>query len=310
MSSPAIRTQGLGVTFGATKALDGLTLEVPRGIVFGFLGPNGSGKTTTIRVLLGLLDPTTGTAEVLGLDTRRDAAGIRARCGALLEHAGLYERLTARENLEAFARFWGMPAAERGSRIKELLTQCGLWERSDEVVATWSRGMKQKLAIARALLHRPELVFLDEPTAGLDPIAAAMIREQLSQLAAHEGVSIFMNTHNLAEAERLCALVGVIRQGRLVAVAPPSNVGAPEGITRTQVVVGGLNDAIVRLVAGLDGVIAARADGRCLVVDLRSADQVPEVIAALVGAGARVESVRADAGSLEDAFPALAGRTP
>jgi len=158
---------------------------------------------------------------VLGYDTRTDAAAIRERTGALLEHCGLYERLSAEDNLDLYGRFWRLGREARQARIKELLTHLDLWDRRREVVAGWSRGMKQKLAIARGLLHRPELVFLDEPTAGLDPIAARALCDDLSRLSTSEGVTVFLTTHNLAEAQRLCALVGVVQNGRLLAVGPP-----------------------------------------------------------------------------------------
>jgi len=229
MTSPAVATRALTRHFGPVHAVDGLTMEIPRGIIFGLLGPNGSGKTTTIHLLLGLLEPTAGGAEVLGYDTVRAAAAIRQRCGVLLEHAGLYERLSAEENLTLYARFWGLDAAARRARIRELLLPLDLWDRRTERVGSWSRGMKQQLAIARALLHRPELVFLDEPTAGLDPIAATALRARLARLTAAEGVTVFLTTHNLTDAERLCALVGVMRAGRLEALAAPAELAGPAG---------------------------------------------------------------------------------
>ena len=176
MSEIAICTENLTCDFDTVRAVDCLSLKVPQGIVFGFLGPNGAGKTTMIRLLLGLLEPTDGWAEALGFDTRTQTGAIRERAGALLEHHGLYERLSAEDNLEFYGRINRVPKAERQARIKELLTDLGPWERRKERVGTWSRGMKQKLAVARALLHRPPLIFLDEPTAGLDPIAAAALR--------------------------------------------------------------------------------------------------------------------------------------
>jgi ABC-2 type transport system ATP-binding protein len=187
MNRIAIHTDDLTRDFKTVRAVDALSLDVPPGILFGFLGPNGSGKTTTIRLLLGLLEPTAGKAEVLGFDTRTRADDIRARVGALLEHPGLYERLSAEDNLEFYGRAWRLPASERGARIKELLSNVGLWERRKEPVGTWSRGMKQKLAVARALLHRPPLIFLDEPTAGLDPVAAAELRQDLAQFGGAAG---------------------------------------------------------------------------------------------------------------------------
>ncbi|MEW6243762.1 MAG: ABC transporter ATP-binding protein [Bacillota bacterium] len=167
-------------------------------------GPNGSGKTTTIRLLLGLLEPTSGGASVLGFDVCKKADEVRKRCGALLEHSGLYERLSALDNLEFYGRVWQIPAPERRARIKELLQHLDLWDRRKEVVATWSRGMKQKLAIARALLHRPSLLFLDEPSAGLDPVAASALREDIGKLVKSEGVTVFLTTLTTWQKPRKC----------------------------------------------------------------------------------------------------------
>src|SRR5690242_16208204 len=157
MNHIAIRTNGLTRQFASARALDDLTIEVPAGVVFGFLGPNGAGKTTTIRLLLNLIDPTSGSAEVLGFDTRTKGHEIRARCGALLEHSGLYERLSAEDNLRFYGRVARMTPRDIEVRSKELLDQMGLWDRRKEAVVKWSRGMKQKLAIARAVVHRPGL---------------------------------------------------------------------------------------------------------------------------------------------------------
>lgn len=221
----AIHTRGLTKHFGSVRAVNGLDLEIPAGIIFGFLGPNGSGKTTTIRLLLGLHEPTSGSAEVLGFDLRTRADAIRAQSGALLEHTGLYERLTAEENLDLFGRFWNIPKEARRDRTRHLLSQLDLWDRRADIVAGWSRGMKQKLAIARSLFHQPSLLFLDEPTAGLDPVAAAALRHDLVTLAEADGVTVFLTTHNLAEAEKICSLVGVIKDGSLIAFAPPGELG-------------------------------------------------------------------------------------
>jgi ABC-2 type transport system ATP-binding protein len=213
MTEPIIRVEHLSRTFGIVKAVDDLSLIVPEGIIFGFLGPNGAGKTTTIHLLLGLLEPNQGRAWVLGFDTRTQADEIRARSGALLEFSGLYERMTAEDNLDLYGRIYRVPISQRKVRIKELLTHLDLWDRRKEQVIKWSRGMKQKLAVARALFHRPPLIFLDEPTAGFDPVAAASLRTDLAALVSREGVTVFLNTHNLTEAEKLCAQVGVIRNG-------------------------------------------------------------------------------------------------
>jgi ABC-2 type transport system ATP-binding protein len=305
MSGPAIRTEALGRVLGTVRAVDDLTLEVRRGTVFGFLGPNGAGKTTTIRLLLGLLEPSDGRAEVLGLDTRTQADAIRARTGALLEHAGLYERMSAEDNLDFYGRIWRLPARARRARIQELLAPLGLWERRREIVGTWSRGMKQKLAVARALLHRPELVFMDEPTAGLDPIAAAALREQLTALVEAEGVTVFLTTHDLGEAEKVCHQVAVIHKGRLLAVGAPEDLRRRRGRASLQLVGRGFTDAVLSLlgsrpdVAGLE-----RKDGGIRVALGEGAD-VAQMVALVVGAGAAVEEVRRDRLSLEDVFLTL-----
>ena len=300
----AIRTEGLTRDFRRVRAVDGLTLEVPAGIVFGFLGPNGSGKTTTIRLLLGLLEPSAGAAEVLGLDVRRQAEAIRARAGALLEHTGLYERLSALDNLEYYGRIAKLAAADRRARIRELLTSFGLWERRTEVVGAWSRGMKQKLAVARALLHRPALIFLDEPTASLDPVASAALRDDLAQLAVREGVTVFLTTHNLAEAERLCARVAVIREGKLLAVGPPSELNARKG-TRAEIRGDGFTDeAIWRLRERPEVTAVDAQDGR-LVLDLAEGAATAPLVSLLVEHGAAVEEVRKEQASLEEVFLTL-----
>lgn len=226
MASPAICIDGLTKSFGQNVALSGVSLSVPAGAMLGLLGPNGAGKTTMIRLLLGLLEPSAGSATVLGWDVRRDADQIRAHAGALLEHSGLYERLGAEDNLELFGRLQHMAPEVRRIRIRSALEQMKLWDRRHEPVAGWSRGMKQRLAIARALLHEPTIVFLDEPTAGLDPVAARDLREDLAALAAVGGVTVVLTTHNLHEAERLCSLVVMMRKGKVIASGAPRDLAS------------------------------------------------------------------------------------
>jgi len=299
-----IRAERLTRAFGRVRAVDGLDLEVPPGIVFGFLGPNGAGKTTTIRLLLGLLEPTDGRAEVLGHDTRTAAGGIRERAGALLEHHGLYERLSAEDNLAFYARVWKLSAAARRARVRELLEPLGLWERRREAVGRWSRGMKQRLAVARALLHHPALLFLDEPTAGLDPVAAASLRDELAALVAREGVTVFLTTHNLAEAERLCQRVGVIKQGRLVAVGHPDELKA-RGAARLEVTGRGFSEALVGRLALQPGVQRASLKNGRIVLDLGESADASPLVSLIVAGGGEVEEVRRDKGSLEDVFLTL-----
>ena len=305
MSAQAIiRTEGLTRTFGSVRAVDGLDLEIPSGTVFGFLGPNGAGKTTTIRLLLGLLEPSEGRATVLGFDTRARGGAIREQSGALLEHHGLYERLSAEDNLAFYARVWRLGRAARADRIRSLLEPLDLWERRGEPVGRWSRGMKQKLAVARALLHRPSLLFLDEPTAGLDPVAAATLRDELGTLVQREGVTVFLTTHNLAEAERLCGRVAVIKQGRLRAVGHPDELKARSS-TRAEISGRGFGDATLALLRGRPGVVRADLQNGRIVLQLAESAETAPLVALVVQSGGLVEEVRKDKGSLEDVFLTL-----
>ena len=305
MSSIAIQTQNLTRDFDNVRAVDGITLEVPAGSVFGFLGPNGAGKTTTIRLLLGLIEPSSGSAEVMGFNTRTQGYEIRRSAGALLEHSGLYERLTAVQNLEFYARVWRMSRADREARVKNLLSDLGLWERRDEAVGTWSRGMKQKLAIARAMLHKPALIFLDEPTSGLDPVAAVALREELEALTSREGVTVFLTTHNLAEAEKLCAQVAVIRQGKLLAVGSPDELRKRDGGNRAEISGRGFTDAVLEKLRQRPEVEHAEASGERLSLRLKDGAGVAPLVSLLVMEGGEIEEVRRDKASLEDVFLTL-----
>ncbi|MGW8283604.1 MAG: ABC transporter ATP-binding protein, partial [Gemmatimonadota bacterium] len=303
----AIRTRGLTRRFAGVPAVDDLDLEVPSGSIFGFLGPNGAGKTTTIRLLLGLLEPSDGEAEVLGRNVRVDSQGIRERVGVLLESDGLYERLTARQNLDFFARVARLDSAERESRIHTLLEEIGLWERRNDPVADFSRGMKQKLALARAFIHRPELLFLDEPTAGLDPPTAVGLRRELVSLAREEGVTVFLTTHNLLEAERVCDRVAVIRQGRLLAEGPPESIRTG-GERRLEIAAVGLGPDLVARLEREPEVLVARLeqDGR-LILDLVEGTDTAPLIRDLIESGVEVSEARITSASLEESFLALLG---
>ncbi|MCL4559338.1 MAG: ABC transporter ATP-binding protein [Chloroflexi bacterium] len=302
MNDHAIVTDAMTRDFKSVRAVNELTIEVPRGILFGFLGPNGSGKTTTIRLLLGLLEPNQGRAEVLGFNPKTQADQIRAHCGALLEHTGLYERLTAEDNLDFYGRIWHVSAAERQARTLELLKSLGLWDRRKDLVGSWSRGMKQKLAVARALFHRPELIFLDEPTSGLDPVAASALHETLIDLAARQGVTVFLTTHNLAEAEKLCGQVAVIHQGKLLAQGSPTELRAKMSSPRVEFVGRGFTPAAIEALRGYPKVTdVAQSDGH-LIVDLKEPSETAPLVTLLVSKGAEIEEVRKDQASLEDVF--------
>jgi ABC-2 type transport system ATP-binding protein len=305
MTTPAIRTTNLVRDFGTIRAVDGISLTVQPGTVFGFLGPNGAGKTTTIRLLLGLLAPSSGQSEVLGLNPQTNGNLVRERCGALLEHNGLYERLSAYDNLDFYGRIWHIPSVERQMRIKDLLNNLELWDRRDETVGNWSRGMKQKLAVARTLLHRPTLIFLDEPTAGLDPLASATLREDLANLAQREGVTIFLTTHNLSEAEKLCQQVAVIRQGKLVAAGSPDELRRSSGKPRLEISGTGFDDVAIQTIKAHPLVASVSMEGQQLVINFKEPSLSAPFVSLLVNAGAQIEEVRKGTADFEEAFLSL-----
>jgi ABC-2 type transport system ATP-binding protein len=213
--------------------------------------------------------------------------------------------MTASDNLEFYGRVWGIPAVDREERIRELLTRMDLWDRRSDRVRDWSRGMQQKLALARALMHRPPLVFLDEPTAGLDVVGASALRTDLASLATREGVTIFMTTHNMAEAEQLCDLVAVIRHGRLVGSGKPDELRSGTGGTRVEIVGRGFGEDAVAAVRALPMVISCSiGDGR-MELDLQENADTSVIVTALVGAGAQIQEVRRNRASLEEAFLAM-----
>jgi len=305
MPELAIGTEHLTRSFGSVKAVDDLTLEVPAGSVFGFLGPNGAGKTTTIHLLLGLLEAASGYARVFGLNCRTHADQIRARTGALLEFSGLYERMSAEDNLDLFGRIHHMSAPDRHARTKELMVHLDLWDRRKDSVGTWSRGMKQKLAVARALFHHPALIVLDEPTSGLDPVAAAALRDDLAILVKSESATVFLNTHNLAEAERLCTLVGVIRKGKLLALGSPDELRFKQGGPRAEIIGLGFTDDLLARLRGRPEVSGAELQSGHLLLTLRGDARVGPLVSLIVRQGGEVEEVRKGAASLEDVFLTL-----
>jgi ABC-2 type transport system ATP-binding protein len=303
MSEVAIRTNEITRDFGKVRAIDRLSIEVPSGIVFGFLGPNGSGKTTTIHLLLGLLEPTSGKAEVMGFDTVTQAGEIRSKAGALLEFSGVYERLSAIDNLEYYGRIWKMSAADRRARSKELLDHMGLWERRNDKVGKWSKGMKQKLAVARTIYHSPRLVFLDEPTSGLDPVAAAALREDIESLVHREKSTVFLTTHNLPEAEKLCDRIGIINKGKLIAAGSPEDLRHKAIKPRIEVVGRGFNESLVISLRSMPEIAGVEIKNDRLMIDLHDEKQASEAVSRVISAGGKVEEVRK--ASLEEAFLSL-----
>jgi ABC-2 type transport system ATP-binding protein len=292
--------------FKETTAVDRLSLEVHAGEIFGFLGHNGAGKTTTVRLLNGVIEPTSGSMRVLGLDPQADGPALRARTGVLTETPSMDERLTAWDNLSIYADLYGVPRTDVRKRTRELLTEFDLADRAQDKVGGYSKGMKQRLALARALLHKPELLFLDEATSGLDPIAAHHVNELIERMARRENRTVFMCTHNLVDAQKLCDRVAVLEHGRLVALGTPAELTrhyvhrldveievAEEQIPTTL----GVLRSLPNLVLGEP----AKPNG-ALVVTINQHESIPEVLACLVQNHIRVYRLAAQEANLEQVY--------
>ena len=297
----AIETHELTRTFGTRTAVDRLTLAIPQGTVFGFLGPNGAGKTTTVRMLTALIAPTGGTASVAGHEVGSDNAAIRASTGILTETPGLYGTLTAHQNLLFFAGLYGVGKARATEQAERYLRMLDLWDRRDDKVNGFSKGMRQKLAIVRAFLHAPAVVFLDEPTAGLDPEAARTVRDFIKDLRA-EGRTIFLTTHNLTEADELCDLIAVFRT-RLLRLDTPANLR--NALFGKGTLVELASDAAPWLasIRALPFVSEASAQNGTLSISLDDPDtHNPQLVQALVTAGAPIRYIERRSHSLEDVY--------
>ncbi len=297
----AIETNHLTRTFGSLVAVDDLTLAIPEGTVFGFLGPNGAGKTTTVRMLSTLIAPTRGSAVVAGYRLGENNEAIRRSVGILTETPGLYDRLSAWQNLMYFAELYDLPAEQASSQVERYLRLLELWDRRGDKVGGFSKGMQQKLAIARALLHEPKVIFLDEPTAGLDPEASRVVRDFIKQLRT-EGRTIFLTTHNLPEADELCDLIAVFRS-QLLRLGTPANLRAGMFGTGTQVRVVGDAAHWIETARALSFVQDATASENILSVRLDHPDeQNPELVLALTQAGAHILAVEPISHSLEEVY--------
>ncbi len=300
-----IKTENLTKQFFKGKkeapitAVEGLSLEVKEGEVFGFLGPNGAGKTTTVRLLCSLIAPTHGRATINGLEIGKQDQEIRRNVGILTETPGMYDRLSADKNLTIFARLYGVK--DVAGQVEKYLRMLGLWERRFDEVGNFSKGMRQKLAIARALLHEPKVLFLDEPTSGLDPEAAKLVRDFIEELKS-EGTTIFLCTHNLDEADRLCQRIAIFKT-RLITVDSPAALRQQLYGRKVVFHLGSLDPAWVALIQALPFVKEVRPVDNRLVVGLDNPEeQNPVIIRRLVEAGAAIQFVGEMRHSLEDIY--------
>jgi ABC-2 type transport system ATP-binding protein len=306
VSEPIIATHELTCRFGPTVAVDRLTIDVREGEVFGFLGHNGAGKTTTIRLLNGVLEPTSGAAKVFGLSPIDQGAAIRRRTGVLTETPAHDERLTARENLTFFAALYDVSPNDVRGRVDQLLDEFDLLDRADTRVGTFSKGMRQRLALARLLLHDPALLFLDEPTSGLDPVASRQLRDRITTLSRTRGRTVFLCTHNLGEASEVCDRVAVMAHGRILALGTPRELGlrfasAVEVVIEVDPAdVGRAVDVLARI-----GGAPPLVDRALLTTPRLAPDRVPEIVTALVETGVRVFRVEPKTPTLEDVYFAL-----
>ena len=293
-----IEVRSLSKQFGPRTAVEGLEFDVAEGEVFGLLGPNGAGKTTTVRMLTGLLRPSSGGATVCGVPIDGDGEALRSRVGLLTEQPGLYDRLTARENLRFFLKLHDRDTPEAWESAQRWMERFGLAGREEEPAGTYSKGMRQKLALVRALLHDPQAIFLDEPTSGLDPESARAVREAVGELAA-EGRTVVLCSHNMAEVERLCARVAVVK-GRLLAVGTVPELRRQSGVVEIQVE--GSGGAAGESLAAIVPPCVWVAEGHLLRVNLADGVGIPDVVGVLVRAGVRIHAVVPGQRALEDVY--------
>ena len=297
-----IDTENLTKKFGSVTAVDSVTLHVDEGEVFGFLGPNGAGKTTTVRMLACLVAKSSGSATIgdYEIASTADQPKIRKMIGLLTENVGLYEELSAYDNLDSYGRFYKLGEQKRKERIEYLLKMLGLWDKKDAAAGTFSKGMKQKLAIARALIHDPEVLFLDEPTANLDPAASKTVRDFILELKK-EKKTIFMNTHLLDEAERICDRVAILRT-RLITVGSPEELRNSLSGRKVKVQLQQVNDAMISSVKAM-GYQIGEVTANSIVIDLKDPEKEnPAILRSVQTAGGNVVFVTEVGSSLEDVY--------
>jgi ABC-2 type transport system ATP-binding protein len=299
----AIQATGLVKRYGELEAVRGIDLEVQPGEIFGFLGPNGAGKSTTISILCTLLGPTAGRASVAGIDVVQDPAAVRRRIGLVFQDPSLDDQLTGRENMQFHAFIYSVPAAVRGRRIAEMLELLQLTDRADSRVRTYSGGMKRRLEIARGMLHEPQILFLDEPTLGLDPQTRQSIWKHLNELRSSKGITIFMTTHYMDEAE-FCDRIAIIDRGKIVAQGTPDELKAMVGGDVVTITSSRPDEAAAEI-EKLLGVTPVRENGSLRMEVKDGKAFVPRLVRDLM---APVDTVSLRRPSLDDVFIKLTGR--
>ncbi|MEI7856519.1 MAG: ABC transporter ATP-binding protein [Methanomicrobiales archaeon] len=302
-----IQLQNISRSFGSNCAINNISFSVEEGEVFGLLGPNGSGKTTLVRLLNGVLAPTSGKATVFGRDVTTAGAYIRARTGVLTETPSLYERFTAKKNLHFFGRFYGIPDAELPGRVTKILTLLDLADRADEPVGGFSKGMKQRLAIARALIHDPQVIFLDEPTSGLDPESSRQVDGIIRELASDKGKTIFLCTHNLNEAQHLCSRVAMISKGTILALGSIHDLTGRlwKALTVEMEFLSAPSESALKAMQDIEGVTVERTGEKILTLRVSRKDLIPTVIQAAVQNGGGIFRVTPRDYSLEEIYFAV-----
>jgi ABC-2 type transport system ATP-binding protein len=301
---PAIRVAGLTKNYGEIEAVRGIDFEVPVGETFGFLGPNGAGKSTTIKMLCTLARPTSGSARVAGHEVTAERDAVRRNIGLVFQDTTLDNYLTGAQNLRFHAALYGVPAAAVEPRMRQVLEMVGLWERRDSVVMTYSGGMKRRLEIARGLLHAPHVLFLDEPTVGLDPQTRASIWEYIGELKSREDITIFLTTHYMDEAEH-CDRIAIIDHGKIVAIDTPEALKASVGRDRVQIHTAD-DQAAIAVLAREFGIEAAMHEG-AVTFSVSSGEQfVPRLFA---GMSVPIKSVSVSRPTLDDVFMSYTGST-
>ncbi|QYZ78132.1 ATP-binding cassette domain-containing protein [Methanofollis formosanus] len=307
MTNPAIDVRELTRTFGDFVAVDAISFAIRKGEIFGLLGPNGAGKTTTISMLATMLRPTSGRATVDGHDILTDEDGVRRSIGIVFQDQTLDEELTAYENMDFHGRLYRIPGDLRDRRIAELMDLVGLGEKKDHQVKTFSGGMKRRLEIARGLLHRPAVLFLDEPTLGLDPQTRNHLWAYIEQMNTEEGITIILTTHYMEEADRLCDRVAIIDHGRIVAMDTPENLKAAIGGDIITIDSPDAEEAYARIDAAWPGQVERQES--TVTVRLRHAEEeIPGIVNLLSAQGVGIRSVSVHTPTLEDVFLHMTGR--